>query len=317
MNNMKTIFRSLAYLLLGALTAFGHGSMADPISRSYEVFLENPETPVTEAAKAAIAVAGTQPFYDWMEVRRQVPDYNYPSLIPDGQLPGVGLAKYAGLNLTRTDWPATKVVPGQRVCRFYATTAHDPSFFKAYITKEGYNPLLPLKWADLVEVPGAETATLSGSNYYMTLNLPVRTGRHVLYVLWQRVDPVGEVFFSTSDLDFGGINYGTTPSPVAAPTATSTSTNSATNCACSLEASVAFSFVQQWTGGGQGTMKITNTSTNESTKGWSVEFDWPAEITSLWDGVIVSKYGNHYVVQNANYNEVIPPGGSASFGFVF
>jgi len=56
---MKTIFRSLAYLLLGAITAFGHGSMADPISRSYEIFLENPETPLTAAAKDAIAVERT------------------------------------------------------------------------------------------------------------------------------------------------------------------------------------------------------------------------------------------------------------------
>jgi endoglucanase len=316
MSNMKNILPTFAVLFLNAVAAFGHGSMADPISRSYEVFLENPETPVTAAAKAAIAVAGTQPFYDWMEVRRQVPDYNYPSVIPDGQLPGVGLAKYAGLNLARTDWPATKVVPGQRVCRFYVTTAHDPSFFKAYITKDGYNPLLPLKWSDLVEVPGGETATLNGSNYYMTLNLPARKGRHVLYVVWQRVDPVGEVFFSTSDLDFGGVDYGVTPSPVSAPTATDTGTNSMTNGMCCLEAKVEFSFVNQWTGGGQGTFKITNTSTNESIKGWSVEFDWPADITSHWDGVILSKSGNHYVVQNAAYNGTIPPGGTASFGCV-
>ncbi|NBR69829.1 MAG: chitin-binding protein, partial [Verrucomicrobia bacterium] len=71
-------------LILGAVSAFGHGSMADPISRSYEVFLENPQTPTSEAAKAAIGVGGTQPFYDWMEVRRQIPDYNYPAVIPDG-----------------------------------------------------------------------------------------------------------------------------------------------------------------------------------------------------------------------------------------
>ena len=314
--NMKKLLLPVALLLSAAFTAFGHGSMADPISRSYEVFLENPETPQTDAAKAAIAVAGTQPFYDWMEVRRQVPDYNYPSVIPDGQLPGVGLAKYAGLNLTRTDWPATKVTSGPRVCRFYATTAHDPSFFKAYITKDGYNPLQPLKWSDLVEVSGGDTAALNGSNYYMTLNLPARSGRHMLFVIWQRVDPVGEVFFSTSDLDFGGINYGTTPIPTVAPSATNTATNSATNCACSLEATVGFSFVNQWTGGGQSTFTITNTSATESTKGWTVEFDWAADITSLWDGVKISRYGNHYVIQNATYNGVIPPSGVASFGCV-
>ena len=76
----KIIGSFLPALILGAVSAFGHGSMADPISRSYEVFLENPQTPTSEAAKAAIGVGGTQPFYDWMEVRRQIPDYNYPAI---------------------------------------------------------------------------------------------------------------------------------------------------------------------------------------------------------------------------------------------
>ena len=190
-------------LILGAVSAFGHGSMADPISRSYEVFLENPQTPTSEAAKAAIAVGGTQPFYDWMEVSLNVPDYKYAAVIPDGKLPGAGRYKYAGLNLVRTDWPATKVVPGPKLCRYYAPTPHEPSFFKAYITREVYDPLQPLLWSDLVEVAGADNVTLTGNNYYMTLQLPNRIGRHVLYVIWQRIDPGAEVFFSTSDVDLG------------------------------------------------------------------------------------------------------------------
>ena len=234
-------------LILGAVSAFGHGSMADPISRSYEVFLENPETPITDAAKAAIGVGGTQPFYDWMEVRRQIPDYNYPAVIPDGKLPGVGLDKYAGLNLVRTDWPATKVVPGPKLCRFYATTVHDPSFFKAYITREGYNPREALRWADLVELPGADATTLSGSNYYMTLNLPARTGRHILYVIWQRIDPVGEVFFSTSDLDFGGVDYGVAVTPVTPPPASTALVDPTTHTHVD-SAAVTFSY-QQYLGG--------------------------------------------------------------------
>jgi GH18 family chitinase/aryl-phospho-beta-D-glucosidase BglC (GH1 family)/predicted carbohydrate-binding protein with CBM5 and CBM33 domain len=301
-------------LILSAVTAFGHGSMADPISRSYEVFLENPDTPISEAAKAAIGVGGTQPFYDWMEVRRQIPDYNYPAVIPDGKLPGVGLDKYAGLNLVRTDWPATKVVPGPRLCRFYATTVHDPSFFKAYITREGYNPREALRWADLVELPGAEATTLSGSNNYMTLNLPVRTGRHILYVIWQRIDPVGEVFFSTSDLDFGGVDYGVALNPVTAPPASTTLVDPATHTHVDSSA-VTFSYVNQWTSGGQGLFHINNTSV-DATRGWTLEFDYAGEITSLWEGVISSRLANHYVIRNADYNGVIPTGGIVDVGFV-
>ena len=50
--------------------------MADPISRSYEVFLENPENPTSAAGRAAVAVAGTQAFYDWDEVNLRVPNYD-------------------------------------------------------------------------------------------------------------------------------------------------------------------------------------------------------------------------------------------------
>ena len=313
---MKTkLIRSFLHaLVLGAVSAFGHGSMADPISRSYEVFLENPETPTSEAAKAAIGVGGTQPFYDWMEVRRQIPDYNYPAIIPDGKLPGVGLDKYAGLNLVRTDWPATKVVAGPKLCRFYATTVHDPSFFKAYITREGYNAREALRWSDLVELPGAEATTLSGSNYYMTLNLPVRTGRHILYVIWQRIDPVGEVFFSTSDLDFGGVDYGVAVTPVTAPPASTTLVDAGTHTHVD-SAAVTFSYANQWTSGGQGLFHINNTSV-DATRGWTLEFDYLGDITSLWEGVISSRFANHYVIRNADYNGVIPTGGIVDVGFV-
>ena len=47
--------------------------MADPISRVYQVFLEGPEAPKSAAAKAAVALSGTQPFYDWNEVSQNIP----------------------------------------------------------------------------------------------------------------------------------------------------------------------------------------------------------------------------------------------------
>jgi hypothetical protein len=218
------------------------------------------------------------------------------------------------LNLVRTDWPATKVVPGPKLCRFYATTVHDPSFFKAYITRDGYNPREALRWADLVELPGAEATTLSGSNYYMTLNLPVRTGRHILYVIWQRIDPVGEVFFSTSDLDFGGVDYGVAVTPVTAPPASTALVDPTTHTHVD-SAAVTFSYANQWTSGGQGLFHINNTSV-DATRGWTLEFDYAGDITSLWEGVISSRFSNHYVIRNADYNGVIPTGGVVDVGFV-
>lgn len=170
-------------------------------------------------------MSGTQAFYDWHEVSHTIPGYDYRAAIPDGQLAGAGHEKYAGLNLARTDWFATPMTAGARACRFYATTPHEPSFFRTFITRPGYDPRQALRWDDLVEIFGGETAELRGScgkasadchcgttgaglSYYMTLEIPERVGRHVLFVVWQRVDPAAEVFFSTSDLDFGGVDYG-------------------------------------------------------------------------------------------------------------
>ncbi|MFZ4484404.1 MAG: glycoside hydrolase family 9 protein [Chthoniobacterales bacterium] len=213
---------TLGLVPLGQPDAFGHGSMANPISRSYAGFLENPQTPQSGGVRAAIALGGTQPFYDWHEVSRNIPNYDWVSAIPDGQLPGAGRDKYRGLNLARTDWPATRVNAGPFNCTFYGATPHEPSFFRAYITRANYDPTQPLKWGDLEPLAGAESARLVGSNFLFTVNFPPRTGRHILYVAWQRIDPVGEVFFSTSDLDFGGSNLPPTATPNPTPTPTPT-----------------------------------------------------------------------------------------------
>ncbi len=310
------VFAAMALTAIGlsSTAAHAHGSMADPPSRVYKIFQENPQTPQSPAAAAAIAVGGTQPFYDWHEVSRNIPSHNYQGEIPDGQLAGAGRDKYAGLNLARTDWYATPITAGPRECRFCATTPHEPSAFFAYMTKSGYDPRQPLKWSDLEPIAGGDTATLTGScgksgkechcgaggapmHYVMTLEIPERVGRHVLFVIWQRDDPAGEAFFSASDVDFGGVDYGEKgegSDPTLIPLATS------------------FEFTNVWQGGGQAEFTITNTSVAE-VRGWKVEFNWLASVTSLWNAAY-TRDGDAYIVSNVGWNDAIPPGGSVSFG---
>ncbi len=90
--NFLRVLPLLVVLLISALpqSLLAHGSMADPLSRSYGVFVGNPETPQNPAHAAAIAAAGTQAFYDWHEVSGLFPARDYRARIPDGQLPGVG-----------------------------------------------------------------------------------------------------------------------------------------------------------------------------------------------------------------------------------
>ena len=203
---------TLASVLAGAACAacaFGHGSMAVPKSRIYNGFLEGPESPESAAVQAAIDVGGTQPFYDWHELRNfylgtpeQQANAPYASFIPDGQLASGGNWKYRGLDLVRSDWPATTMNAGPFEFRWTAPTPHDPSVFHAWITTPDWDPTMPLMWEHMEPLP-IGPVTILPNEYRFTGVVPQRTGKHCIYVIWQRIDPAGEGFYSISDVDFG------------------------------------------------------------------------------------------------------------------
>ncbi|MFB4271296.1 lytic polysaccharide monooxygenase [Nonomuraea sp. GTA35] len=208
--------------LLPASAAHAHGTMSNPPSRVYVCKNEGPEAPKSAACKAAVAAGGTQAYYDWNEVSLLEAGGRHRELIPDGKLCSAGREKYRGLDLQRADWPATKVSPGSFTLTYHATAPHANSNFEFYITREGWNPTMPLKWSDLVHIK-----TFNGQNpttfTNWTINLPQRSGRHILYSIWQRVVGSNEAFYTCSDVDFGGGNP-TTPTPTPTPTATPTPT---------------------------------------------------------------------------------------------
>ena len=76
---------------------------------------------------------------------------------------------------------------------------------------------------------------------------------------------------------------------------------------------VAFRVAQSWNGGFIGEMDVINDAT--ALRGWTVEFDAPFQIKSIWNAEIVSQVGNHYVVRNAPWNGDVAPLGMTSFGF--
>lgn len=283
--------------------------MSRPVSRVYQIYLEDPQSPDHPSSRAAIAVAGTQAFYDWHEVNRLVPDYNYRALIPDGRLASAGRAKYAGLDLLRSDWPRTRVHRGAYHMIFNAHVPHDPSFFQAFISRPGWSPLQPLRWSDLEPLPGAEFFRRQGNLYTFDTELPARTGHHIIYVIWQRIDPAGEAFFSISDVDFGdGSGYGNPydGDTVLPPDSTDHSSHAAVT---------AFFRVQsEWSTGFSGEVTITNT-TPYLWNGWSVSFDLNGTLQNLWSSRLVSTSGSRYTVTNDTWNAAIQPGQRLVFGF--
>ncbi|MFJ9694574.1 lytic polysaccharide monooxygenase [Kitasatospora sp. NPDC101183] len=216
---------SLAVALTTAGTASAHGTMTNPVSRVAACYAEGPEHPVSQVCKDLVAASGTQPLYDWNEVNIANANGNHQALIPDGRLCSANRDKYAALDWPRTDWPATAVKPGAFSFQFRTTAPHVGTQ-TVYITKAGFNPTQPLKWSDLDPTPVAQVqvdrnATNGFYNYSGTL--PQRTGRQILYTVWQRSDSP-EAFYSCSDVDFGGTpGTGTAPavSALAAPAAPS------------------------------------------------------------------------------------------------
>ncbi|MFI1967251.1 lytic polysaccharide monooxygenase [Streptomyces pathocidini] len=193
----------LALAAVTATPAAAHGSMSDPVSRVAACYAEGPESPQSAACKAAVAASGSQAFYDWAEVN--IPDAAGKSkeIIPDGKLCSAGRDKYKGLDLARADWPASKMASGMHTFRYKGTAPHKGSF-ELYITKEGYDPSKPLKWSDLESEPFAKVTDpqLTNGDYVFDGEVPARSGRHLIYSIWQRSDSP-EAFYTCSDVVFG------------------------------------------------------------------------------------------------------------------
>src|SRR4051794_32502797 len=194
-----TVYRTLARLALVASApilvtaaiaapAQAHGALDSPVSRVYACSPEGGQGARSTACRAAIAVAGAQPFADWDNLR--VPNVNGRDrqLIPDGKLCSGGLAAYRGLDLPRADWPATKLTAGANFTFTYRTTIPHQGSFRMYVTKDGYDPTQPLKWSDLESKPfmTVSNPTIVNGAYTMPGKLPAgKTGRHLIYTIWQ------------------------------------------------------------------------------------------------------------------------------------
>lgn len=88
-----------------------HGYISSPKSRVIMCKENNIETPTLPACIAAKA-AGNEGLYTPQEVSVGGVKDDHRNYIPDGKLCSVGRANLAGMDLNRTDWPATKVSPG-------------------------------------------------------------------------------------------------------------------------------------------------------------------------------------------------------------
>ncbi|GHC54146.1 lytic polysaccharide monooxygenase [Streptomyces violaceochromogenes] len=191
-------------LLLGtAGPAHAHGAPTDPVSRVVACSPEGGDRAGTAACRAAVAANGA-PFTAWDNLRVANVNGRDRAVIPDGKLCSGGLPAYRGLDLARADWPSTRMTPGAKLTMRYVSTIPHTGTFRMYLTKPGYDPDGPLSWSDLPEKPFAEVTdpALTDGAYRFEAALPSdRTGRHVLYTVWQN-SSTPDTYYSCSDVVF-------------------------------------------------------------------------------------------------------------------
>ncbi|WP_329333422.1 lytic polysaccharide monooxygenase [Streptomyces sp. NBC_00663] len=186
-----------------AAPAQAHGAPTDPVSRVYACSPEGGDRARSAACRAAVAANGT-PFTAWDNLRIANVNGRDRQTVRDGELCSGGLPAYKGLDLARADWPSTHLTPGATLTMKYASTIPHTGSFKLYLTKPGYDPTKPLTWSDLPEQPFAtvKDPALTDGAYRIRATLPSdRTGRHVLYTIWQNTS-TPDTYYSCSDVVF-------------------------------------------------------------------------------------------------------------------
>ncbi|MFC9273315.1 lytic polysaccharide monooxygenase auxiliary activity family 9 protein [Streptomyces zhihengii] len=319
---LLTTLPALGLVVSAGGDAEAHGTPMKPASRTFLCWQDGlTDTgeikPVNPACKAAAQQSGTTPFYNWFSVLRSDGAGRTRGFVPDGELCSGGNTNFTGFNAARDDWPLTHLTSGATIDFSYNAWAAHPGWFKVFVTKDGFDPTSALTWDDVEDAPflTVDHPPLNGSpgtveaNYSWTGALPAnKSGRHVIYMVWQRSDSQ-ETFYSCSDVVFDGGNGEVTgvkdpgeggpgePVPGGACAATRTTAGS-------------------WGGGYQSQVTVTNTGTVPML-GWMVDWTLPAghRIDSLWNGSMTAQ-GQAVMVHNAGHNGSLAPGQSASFGYV-
>ncbi|BFM22406.1 lytic polysaccharide monooxygenase [Gilvimarinus japonicus] len=214
-----------ALLAIGAQQSFAHGYSDFPKARQayceedggYWSPSDGSGIP-NAACRAAFLEAGTYQFVQAIEFSKNVANYNSQAAVeagvPDGSLCAAGDSSKSGIDVPHPDWPAQNITlnsAGEFEYRFYASTPHNPSFWKFYLSKPGFDPSTDtLTWADLElvdEKSNVNVQTINGTRYYvMDVSLPTnRSGNAIFYTRWQREDVAGEGFYNCSDVVLGDV----------------------------------------------------------------------------------------------------------------
>ncbi|MCK1835753.1 lytic polysaccharide monooxygenase, partial [Micromonospora sp. R42003] len=210
--------------------ASAHGSVVDPASRAYSCWqrwggdFQNPAMATQDPMCWQAWQADPNAMWNWNGLFREGVAGNHQGAIPDGQLCSGGRTQSGRYNALDTvgAWKTVPVTNNFRV-KFFDQASHGADYIRVYVTKQGFNALTsPLRWSDLELVgqigntPASQwTREVDGVSIQIPANAPGRTGRHIVYTIWQ-ASHLDQSYYLCSDVDFGGSGP-TTPPPTSTP----------------------------------------------------------------------------------------------------
>lgn len=207
--SLLSITITSALMMLSSSPVQAHGWSEYPAARQQVCYSEGniwSGTPPTQGCAQAKATSGTYPFVQRNEFSINVPDYNnmqaVKNAVPDGSLCYANDPQKRGMGTATDQWTRTSVNAGTFEYVFNATAPHNPSFWQFYLTKPDADLSKALAWDDLELIQEEGDIAVINGKYKMDVTIPNdRVGEAILFVRWQRADPVGEGFYNCSDIN--------------------------------------------------------------------------------------------------------------------
>jgi chitin-binding protein len=192
-----------------AQTAIAHGFVSDPPGRAA----------YCQAGKN-VNCGAVQ--YEPQSVEGQDGSPRFPVGGPaDGQIASAGNTTWGALNEQTSDrWTKTDVTAGQeRTFKWTFTAAHRTQDIRYFITKNGWNPNMPLTREQLETKPFCESeygGALSSSKTSFSCKIPSdHSGYHVIVGVWDVADTSAS-FYNAIDVNIKSASGGDTPAPAPA-----------------------------------------------------------------------------------------------------
>ncbi|MFC4852376.1 lytic polysaccharide monooxygenase auxiliary activity family 9 protein [Actinophytocola glycyrrhizae] len=210
LRTVTVLAAAAAMLVAGALPAAAHGNATDPPSRNYHCFdrwgsdFQNPAMATEDPMCWQAWQADSNAMWNWNGLYRENVAGNHQAAIPDGQLCSAGRTqngRYAALDAVG-NWKAVNK-PRNFTVNVHDQALHGGDYYRVYITRQGFNPITqPLRWSDL-ELVTSVGRTPPQNNTVIPVNAGNRTGRHIVYTIWQ-ASHLDQSYYFCSDVNFTG-----------------------------------------------------------------------------------------------------------------